>query len=310
MSHVPPTRPAVDRFYAQGRMLQGLRAGLDLLQRRAPSQAARLALRLFDTPLPPRLLQRRPPMAPWQGLTLPFETRRLQLWHRPDGGQRPRVLLLHGWSGQAAQMRGLAQACWEAGLSPWLLDWPAHGRSSGWRTDIAQWQRALQVLSLEHGPWAGIAAHSIGALAAAHGVARGLPAQRLALLACSAPPRHLLEGFAASFGLSAGVRERLRQALESRARTGLAGFEPDWLGQHLRLPVLLVHDRQDRAVPARYSEALAAALPQARLQFTEGLGHRRLLDDAQVQQTVADWLAGAASAPPQGQGPGRPRTPP
>ncbi len=289
-----PTRPAVDRFYAQGRLLQGLRAGLDLLQRHAPTQAARLALRLFDTPLPPRLLQRRPSMAPWQGLTLPFETRRLQLWHRPDGAERPRVLLLHGWSGQAAQLRGLAQACWDAGLSPHVLDWPAHGRSSGWRTDIAQWQRALQVLTVEQGPWVGIAAHSIGALAAAHGVARGLPTQRLALLACSAPPRHLLEGFVASFGLGSAVRERLRQALEARARPGLAGFEPAWLGRHLALPVLLVHDRQDRAVPAAYSEALAAALPHATLRLTEGLGHRRLLDDAAVQRQVAAWLAEAA----------------
>ncbi len=288
------TRPAVDRFYAQGRVLQGLRISLDLLQRHAPAQAARLALRLFDTPLPPRLLQRRAPMAPWQGLTLPFETRRIQLWHRPDGAARPRVLLLHGWSGQAGQMRGLAQACWDAGLSPYVLDWPAHGRSSGSRTDIAQWQRALQVLSVEHGPWVGIAAHSIGALAAAHGVARGLPARRLALLACSAPPRHLLEGFVASFGLGSAVRDRIRQALEARARPGLAGFEPDWLGQHLRLPVLLVHDRQDRAVPAAYSEALAAALPEATLQLTDGLGHRRLLDDADVQQRVAHWLAAAA----------------
>ncbi|MGM9516231.1 alpha/beta hydrolase [Roseateles sp. DB2] len=294
MSELRQTRPAVDRFYAQGRVLQGLRLSLALLQRHAPAQAARLALRLFDTPLPPRLLQHRPPMAPWQGLTLPFETRRLQLWHRPDGAQRPRVLLLHGWSGQATQLRGLAQACWNAGLSPYVLDWPAHGHSSGWRTDIAQWQRALQVLTVEQGPWVGIAAHSIGALAAAHGVARGLPVQRLALLACSAPPRHLLEGFVASFGLGTAVRERLRQALEARARPGLAGFEPAWLGQHLQLPVLLVHDRQDRAVPAAYSEALAAALPQATLRLTEGLGHRRLLDDASVQQQVAAWLAAAA----------------
>lgn len=293
MSEIRQTRPAVDRFYAQGRVLQGLRLGLALLQRHAPAQAARLALRLFDTPLPPRLLQRRPPMAPWQGLTLPFETRRLQLWHRPDGVNRPRVLLLHGWSGQAAQLRGLAQACWDAGLSPYVLDWPAHGHSSGWRTDIAQWQRALQVLTVEQGPWVGIAAHSIGALAAAHGVARGLPVQRLALLACSAPPRHLLEGFVASFGLGTAVRERLRQALEARARPGLAGFEPAWLGRRLQLPVLLVHDRQDRAVPAAYSEALAAALPEATLQLTEGLGHRRLLDDAGVQRQVAAWLAAA-----------------
>ncbi|MBB2483691.1 alpha/beta hydrolase [Mitsuaria sp. WAJ17] len=294
----PPhqSRPAVERFYAQGRVLQGLRAGLDLLQRHAPLQAARLALRLFDTPLPPRLLQPRPSMAPWQGLTLPFETRRLQLWHRPDGAKRPRVLLLHGWGGQAAQMRGLAQACWDAGLSPHVLDWPAHGRSSGTRTDIAQWQRALQVLTVEQGPWLGIAAHSIGALAAAHGVARGLPVQRLALLACSAPPRMLLEGFVASFGLGLAVRDRLRQALEARARPGLAGFEPAWLGQHLQLPVLLVHDRQDRAAPAACSEALAAALPRARLQLTDGLGHRRLLDDAAVQRQVATWLAEAAQA--------------
>jgi pimeloyl-ACP methyl ester carboxylesterase len=54
--------------------------------------------------------------------------------------------------------------------------------------------------------------------------------------------------------------------------------------------VLIVHDRDDRAAPLAAAQALADALPAARLHITEGLSHRRVLSDPSVLATVLAHL--------------------
>ena len=99
------------------------------------------------------------------------------------------MLLVHGWAGDAQQMLTLAEALAQAGFDPVLLDFPAHGRSGGWRATLPQFARALWAASARLGPLHAVVAHSLGALAAAHAAANGLPVGRLALLAPSPPPR-------------------------------------------------------------------------------------------------------------------------
>lgn len=280
-------------FYAGGLSLRLLRGAMALLQRLAPGFSARLAFRLFSTPLPLKWSTRRQLPAPWQAQPWELMGQRLSAWRHAEAAAapaRPRVLLVHGWAGAARQMQALAETLWRAGFDPILLDMPAHGHSSGWRTHMPQFLQTLHAAGQRFGPLHGIVAHSLGALAASHAVARGLPAERLVLLACSAPPRQVLRWFGGIFGLREGVLQRIDARLVELGGVSLEAFEPAWLGARLRVPTLLVHDRQDRAAPLGFAEALQAALPAARLQLTEGLGHRRLLRDAAVQAAVSAHL--------------------
>ena len=129
--------------------------------------------------------------------------------------------------------------------------------------------------------------------------ARGLPVERLALLAPSAPPAAFLEWFAHSFGLAQGLAARMRAQIERREGVGLAEFEPAWLGTRVTQPVLVLHDEGDRVAPHAASVHLAASLPAGHLVSTRGLGHRRLLDDAQVSTGVLEHLQadGRGAAP-------------
>ena len=97
-------------------------------------------------------------------------------WQRADTAGARRVLLTHGWAGDAQQMRALGEALAAAGFDPVLLDLPAHGASDGARATLPQWVRALFTASAALGPWYGVVAHSLGALAVAHASARGLSA--------------------------------------------------------------------------------------------------------------------------------------
>lgn len=280
-------------FYAGGATATFLRQGLRLAQAMGPRLGGSLALRLFCSPLPPKFLGRRAMPAPWRAEDWAFEGSHLRAWRHGDSlGDRPQVLLVHGWGGKAAQMKSLAEALWQQGLDPVLLDMPAHGHSGGWSSHLPQWRRALFVAASHLGPLQGVVAHSLGAVATLSATARGLPVQRLALLATSAPPATVLGWFGQAFGLGEAARHDLRKRLELLSDGPLAQFEPAWLGEHLHQAVLLIHDEQDRAAPVANAQALAETLPDARLLLSSGLGHRRVLDHISHLDAVCAHLRG------------------
>lgn len=279
-------------FYA-GAIARTLGLTLRLSQSVAPAAATRLALRLFFTPLPLKLVARRRALpADWQLEHWPFEhgTMAVHRRVRPAGEGRPIVLLVHGWAGDAQQMRPLADALEAAGLEAVMLDFPAHGRSDGWRATLPQFVRALWAASARLGPLHGVVAHSLGALAAAHAAANGLPVQRLALLSASPPPALFLQWFARSLGLGEGIPHRMGSAIERVEGVPLTRFDPAWLGPRLQQPTLFVHDEGDRVSPLAIGQRMAQAVAGARLLTTEGLGHRRVLADAAVAEAVAGHM--------------------
>lgn len=283
-------------FYASP-AARGVAALLRGLHRLSPDLGTRVALGLFFTPMPTKWLARsRAVPRPWVERQMPFEGGHISVWQRSDiEPGRPKVLLTHGWAGDAQQMRPLADTLAVAGFEPVLLDLPAHGRSGGWRSNLLQWVRALFAVTARFGPWDGVVAHSLGALAVSHALARGLPARRAALLALAPPPAQFLRWFAQAMGAGEGLALRMSGHVERREGVSLSLFEPAWLGERVAQPTLIVHDRGDVTAPLSGSEALLAGLPAGRLHVTEGLGHRRLLSDAGVMQQVVAHLV--ASAP-------------
>jgi len=259
----------------------------------SPDVGLRLALRLFFTPMPSKLAARaRPVPAVWRARRWPFEGGEIAAWRRTDVEPgRPTVLLVHGWAGDAMQLRALGDRLAGAGYDPLLLDFPGHGRSDGWRSTLPQFVRALFAAQARTGPLHAVVAHSLGALASAHALARGLAAERLVLIAPPIPPAVFIHGFALSFGLGAGVAGRMHQAIQALEGVPLEEFEPAWLGARITAPTLVVHDRDDRAAPLAAGRQLEQALRQARIEVTQGLGHRRILDDAGVADAVLAHLA-------------------
>lgn len=284
----------------------GIRTGAALLrtlEAAAPALATPLALRLFFTPLPGKWVARRRAVpAPWQAQRLAFEGASLTVWRRRDvAPDAPRVLLLHGWAGDAQQLRPLGELLAWRGFDAVMVDFPAHGRSDGWRTTLPQWSRALFTLTGSLGPWHGAAAHSAGAMALAHAAARGLPVQRLALLGTAPPPRAIVQAFGGALRLPARLQTRMRERIEADEGVPFSQFETPWLAAQVAglgrpLPTLLVHDEGDRLAPMAPARALAAAWPGAQLHVTQGLGHRRLLSDDAVLQRVAAHLGGPGRA--------------
>ena len=68
-------------------------------------------------------------------------------------------------------------------------------------------------------------------------------------------------------------------------------FELAAVGPRIALPTLVVHDRRDSINRFADGVAYSQAIAGARLVATEGLGHSRMLKDADVLQHISSFLA-------------------
>ncbi|MFS2168113.1 alpha/beta fold hydrolase, partial [Variovorax sp. Varisp62] len=120
---------------------------------------------------------------------------------------------------------------------------------------------------------------------------RGLPAERLVLLAPPASPREYTRYFAHTFGLSEATRGAMQRLLESREGVLMAQLEPAAVGPRIVQPTLIVHDRDDRVNRFADAEAYRDAIRGAQLAATQGLGHRRILQTPEVLEQVLRFVA-------------------
>jgi pimeloyl-ACP methyl ester carboxylesterase len=286
---------ATSTFYRSSPGLRLFRWLLGTSEQLWPALSVRAATRLFATPLPPRWLQPRQRWSDdWHIERWPFEQASLTLYTRGAEFGAPTVLLVHGWGGQARQMLALADALSQQGLGVVLLEMPAHGRNAGHVSNLPQFARAIEYaaarLAQQGHTLRAVVAHSLGANAAAYAAARGMPAERLVLLAPPASPREYTRLFAQVFGLSERTRAAMQARLEAQEGILMPQFEPAAVGHRVRVPTLVVHDRDDAINPFQDGAAFAHAIRGAQLEATQGLGHRKLLRDDSVLAKVALFL--------------------
>ncbi len=292
MTTTRTTLEAASSFYQTSPGVRLFRLALGTSQRLWPALSVRWAYRLFGTPLPPRWLNRQVPWdGGWRVDAWPFENADITLYQRRAAPHGPVALLLHGWGGHARQMLPLADALAGQGLRPVLVEMPAHGRSSGSTTNLPQFARVIEYVTArlqQEGHHIGVVvAHSLAANAAAHAAARGAAMDKLVLIAPPASPLDYTRLFAHVFGLSEGTRAAMQRRIEAREGILMPQFEPDAVGPRVQVPTLVVHDRGDSINRFADGQAYAHAIRGAQLLATEGLGHRKVLKDAQVLGRVA-----------------------
>lgn len=269
-----------------------------------PGAAVDKATRLFLTP--PRFdhsQRERELLATGRGYTVDAPHARLSAW-RFGRGDRPAVLLSHGWGGRGAQFRRFVPALVDAGYQVVVFDHAAHGHSAGHESSLVHFTRDVEAMALDLRAKgvaiAGVIGHSLGAAALGGWLKQAGPGVRAVMIA----PPHSLGRYAGRFARMLGLPERLRREMQARIerRFGVAWseFELPRAVAGIASPTLVIHDEGDREVPIASGLALAQALPGARFLRTSGLGHRAILRDDAVVADAIDFIRGEVTfaAPP------------
>jgi pimeloyl-ACP methyl ester carboxylesterase len=210
------------------------------------------------------------------------------------------VLLVHGWGGYGAQLASFVPALTEAGYRAIAIDGPAHGESDGRRTNLLEFAEVVLVVAEKVGPLAGVVAHSFGGAATALAISRGLRPGRVVFVGPAADPVMATRRFAAALGLPEPALRAMRSRLESKVGVEFEALRIPRLVAGFDVPLRVVHDREDPEVPWEEGSTIAAAWPGAEFITTHGLGHYRILHDAQVIAGAVGFLGGSEIMPPRG----------
>jgi pimeloyl-ACP methyl ester carboxylesterase len=201
------------------------------------------------------------------------------------------VLLAHGWQGNAAQLAGFVHPLLESGFRVAAFDQPAHGASEGPpHASVLDFRAATLRVIEELGGVDAIIAHSLGATGVVLALAAGAaPGARLALLAPAREP----EQFVRRVGLALGLSDPSVEGMLRLVRDELGDFDALDISRVALArsePLLVVHDPADREVPYAGSELIAHAWRGARLWPVTGLGHSRILQDANVARRIVEFV--------------------
>ncbi|MBI3563299.1 MAG: alpha/beta fold hydrolase [Gammaproteobacteria bacterium] len=214
------------------------------------------------------------------------------VYYRWGETNRPYVLLVHGWSGRGAQLAAFADPCRAAGFAVVTLDAPAHGESPGHQTSAFAMAEVVHDLIQFLGPAHAIIAHSFGGIVSAYALRKfSFPLQRLVIIASPATVGYLLAGFVIRLKISARLQAAFTAHLEKMFGADLwRQLAVEENVKALHLPILIVHDKQDTDVDWQQAQRIAKQNPKAELLFTDGLGHRRILRDADVIQRIVEFI--------------------
>jgi len=260
----------------------------------SPAIAAKAASRLWFTPPRPALPQAwRDFLATGERRELFVHGRRVVSWSWGDGDRV--ILFVHGWGGTAAQVQSFVAPLTQAGYRVITFDAPAHGASGASRFGEKQstffdFADAMMAIGRDVNV-AGVIAHSGGCTAVAWAIRSGWRVPAAVFIAPMGSPIAYRTVFQSALGVSDDVMQRFSARTEERLQFKWEELEVPTVANVAETPrLLVVHDRDDRETSWNEGAAVAEAWPNAHLMTTSGLGHRKVLKDANVVTSVVEFF--------------------
>lgn len=208
--------------------------------------------------------------------------RRIQTyeWGEPT---MPYVLLVHGWAGRATQFRKFIQPFNEAGFRIVGFDGPAHGKSDGKTTSLAEFDEVMKEMVKQKGTPVAIIAHSFGGGASLFSIRNGLPVSKLINIASPTIADEIIRTFLQAINGSWTTGLQFKQLIIKKFGRPFEAFTATEIIKEIPgLQLLLIHDTDDKDVKLLQAERMKEVYPAAELMVTTGLGHNRILKDDAV----------------------------
>ncbi len=210
---------------------------------------------------------------------------------------KPYVLVVHGWAGRSTQFRKFIPQFNEAGYRIIGFDGPAHGKSEGKRTSIAEFEEVMKSIASVKGYPEAIIAHSFGGGASLFAIAKGFPVKKLINIASPTIADRIIQSYLKAIGGSWKTAENFKALIKHRHGKSFEEFTALSLIRQVPsdLNLMLVHDEEDKEVEIIHVHELIKVFPSARLLATKGLGHNRILKDDKVISACVDFVTGKIS---------------
>lgn len=274
-------------------ILWSIQTVLRLIGLISPRLAGRLSFRLFRDPAGRSKMRpgEEQVMDRAKTFTVEVNGKEAKVYHWGEG--KP-VLLVHGWESRASRFAPMIDKLISQGYQPIAFDAPGHGDSCGRSTTILEYQAIIREIERRHPNIEAVVGHSFGVLCSMYAIKEGLKSPKMIAISGVCEFSYLTDKFSDTLKLSGRTRDNLNRRVEGLF-TPVTDIWQRFSASSFRFEnpanLLIIHDKNDDVVV--YSQATqlqASHSPVNPIIATDKLGHRQILMDAAVVDSVVDFI--------------------
>ena len=206
------------------------------------------------------------------------------------GYSKKKILLVHGWSGRSTQLFAFADKLLENGFMVISFDGPAHGKSTGRTTMMPEFLKTIEKINTTFGPFEAAIGHSFGATSLYNAASNFLTIKALIAIGSGDKISDIISNFAKNLYLKEKSARKIQSGLENKWMIHIDDFASSTVAKKIKIPVLVVHDKNDGDVPVSCAYRIRQNLEKGSLLITNGLGHTKILRNKEVVNKSVEFI--------------------
>ena len=272
-----------------------MRISLGVLSLIAPQIAVRIADKMFFTPMGlPRPVSEMPYYDSAVHTTIEYDGKKVAIYSWGEGEET--IILAHGWASRGTRLGNFAEPLNKKGFRVISFDMPAHGDSEGKTTNLFEGSEIISQIYEKFSPVRAIIGHSFGGMALSNAIHRhNLNVKRAVIVASPFTMNYIIESFRELINITTKVKDmmiaRIQKRFKENRNLNILELSVDSFAGELKMPFLVIHDKEDKDVPYSQGEGYANSLPNVEFVTTTGLGHRRILKDPEIINKIVEFIS-------------------
>lgn len=249
------------------------------------------AAKLFTTPIKHRIPKRELEMdtnSIQQLIPVPSINKSIMVYQY--GKSDKKVLLVHGWSGRGTQLFKIADALLKEGYATVSFDAPAHGKSPGNSSIMLEFIASIFELEKQYGTFEVAIGHSLGGMAVLNAAKSGFKTDKIIVIGSGDIVHDIIDDFIKKLQLKPVISLKLRAHFENKYNEAMDNYSAFKAAEAIEKPILVVHDENDYEVPVKAGINIHQHVKNGELMITKGLGHRKILGDANVIHKIIEFI--------------------
>jgi len=262
-----------------------------LLQAISSDLVTLFAARLFTTPFKHKIPKRELQMdkeSKQQIIFVAAIKKEIVTYHY--GKNSKKVLLVHGWSGRGTQLVKIADKLLEMGYSTVSFDAPAHGKSKGNMSIMTEFIAAIHEIDKQFGPFDYAVGHSLGGMSILNALKQNLQLKKAVIIGSGDIIKDIVEDFVEKLELKPLIAVKIQAHFEKKYGVPMNNYSAFEAAKKVEIPILVIHDEMDVEVPVKAAYHIHKHLQNGDLLLTKELGHRKILGDIHVIESIENFI--------------------
>jgi pimeloyl-ACP methyl ester carboxylesterase len=149
---------------------------------------------------------------------------------------------------------------------------------------------AIRAVEKKYGPFHAAIGHSFGGMSLINAVSNGMQVNKLVTIGADNSIPEIFDYFVRKMQLKPEIALRLQRLFEKRHHRNLDDMNSEHRAERIRIPVLVIHDSDDRFVHVSSAVSIRQKLEKGELLITNGLGHHKIFKSPEVINRIIEYL--------------------